>query len=357
MEQIELWRHNQKQIKIPTCATDIVLNGPKNAEIQRAVYKTYDQVYTHKKIMVSVSGGYDSDIVTDMIIRCGGKEKTVFVFNDTGLEYNTTKEHLFYLEERYGIKIIRLKPKKAIPTCCRKYGVPFWSKYVSSMIYRLQKHNFQWEDKPLDVLLEKYKNCRSALRWWCNDFATETGNLSRFNIEWIPGLKEFMIEHPPDFKVSARCCELSKKLPAHEYLISGAFDLNVTGVRKAEGGQRATAYKSCFDEKIGEADNFRPLFWMGNQDRDMYRRFYGIVRSDCYEVWRMSRTGCAGCPFGKEFEQELELVKIFEPNRYRAMLAVFGQSYGYTRRFLEFRAKMRIKQGPDFESQTKIEGV
>lgn len=225
------------------------------------------------------------------------------------------------------------------------------------MIYRLQKHNFQWEDKPLDVLLEKYKNSRSAIRWWCNDFATETGNPSRFNIEWIPGLKEFMIEHPPDFKVSARCCELSKKLPAHKYLISGAFDLNVTGVRKAEGGLRATAYKSCFDEKTGEADNFRPLFWMGNQDRDVYRRFYGIVRSDCYEIWGMSRTGCAECPFGKEFEQELELVKIFEPNRYRAMLAVFGQSYDYTRRFLEFRAKMRIKQEHQNENQLKIEGV
>ena len=41
-----------------------------------------------------------------------------------------TKEHLDYLEQKYGIKIKRLKPEKPIPTCVKQYGVPFLSKYV-----------------------------------------------------------------------------------------------------------------------------------------------------------------------------------------------------------------------------------
>jgi hypothetical protein len=51
----------------------------------------------------------------------------------------------------------------------------------------------------------------------------------------------------------------------------------------------------------------------------------------------MKRTGCAGCPFGQRFEEELELAKQYEPNFYRAMVKVFGQSYEYKRKFLEFR--------------------
>lgn len=354
--QTELWKMDNQVTEL---TMDEILSRkvPRSGEIQTAMMKCFDQIHEHEKIMVSISGGYDSDILMDMIIRCGGKRKSTFAFNDTGLEYDATKEHVEYLENQYGVDIIRLDPKKAIPTCCREYGVPFWSKYVSSMISRLQKHGFRWEDKALDVLIEEYPNCRSALRWWCNDFATENGRPSKFNIEWTPGLKEFMIQHPPDFPISARCCEWAKKRPAHDYLINGGFDLNVTGVRKAEGGQRSTTYKSCFDRNFGEADNFRPLFWLSDRDKDQYRRFYGIIRSDCYEVWGMKRTGCAGCPLGKAFEEELELVKLFEPKRYRAMLAVFGRSYDYTRRFLEFRKNLKIKAPQKDKMQTEIEGV
>lgn len=352
MEQIKLWSNKQLVIENPYCATDLVIKAPKNAEIQNSIYKCFDHIQEHEKIMCSISGGYDSDIIMDLIIRCGGKDKTTFVFFDTGLEYNATKEHINYLEERYGKEIVRLKPKKAIPTCCREYGVPFWSKYVSDMISRLQRNGFQWEDCGFDALLYKYPKCKSALRWWCNEW----GDGSKFNIDYIYGLKEFMIKNQPTMAISAMCCNKAKKEPAHKMEESG-YDLLCNGVRKSEGGKRATTYKSCFDDNFGKADNYRPLFWWTDLDKEIYRKYYGIVRSDCYEVWGMRRTGCAGCPFGKNFEDELELVKLFEPNRYRAMLAVFGESYEYTRRFLEFREKMKIKSKSNDDEQTEIEGV
>ncbi len=58
----------------------------------------------------------------------------------------------------------------------------------------------------------------------------------------------------------------------------------------------------------------------------------------------MDRTGCAGCPFGKEFEQELDLVQQYEPKRYRAINAIFGESYEYTRQFMAFREKMKLEK-------------
>lgn len=357
VSQISLWDDQPLEIEPPACLTDLLVTSPKNTEIQSTICNCYDHIKNHKMIMCSISGGYDSDIVMDLIIRCGGGDKTAFVFNDTGLEYDATKEHIAYLARRYGVDIVRLSPKKAIPTCCREYGAPFWSKYVSSMISRLQRHGFCWEDKPLVVLLSQYPNCRSALRWWCDDFKTDTGRPSKFNIEWTHGLKEFMVRYPPDFPVSARCCEWAKKNPTHDYLIAGGFGLNVTGIRVEEGGQRSTSYKSCFDKAFDGPDNYRPLFWWTDKDKEMYRKYYRIVRSDCYEIWGMERTGCAGCPCGKDFEAELDLVKVFEPKHYKAMCAVFGQSYDYTRRYLEFRKCLKIKTAKKDETQTEIEGV
>lgn len=310
-----------------------------DVEVLNILLKAYSHIKNHHKILCSISGGYDSDIMLDMLERFGGHGKTTYIFQNTGLEYKATKQHLEELKARYGIEIIELKTEKPIPTCVKSYGVPFWSKYVSQMLQRLQNHNFQWEAEPFEVLYAKYPRCKAALRFWCNAFETKSGKASRFNIEYVRGLKEFMIANPPDFRISSKCCDYAKKDPAHAFLSAGNFDMNCVGVRKAERGARSTAYTSCFDRTFAGADQFRPLFWMTDSQKENYRQHFGIQRSDCYEVWGMKRTGCACCPFGKDFEQELALAQIYEPNMAQAAMRIFGKSYEYTKKFMEFRKR------------------
>ena len=320
---------------------DLIEGSPDNLTIQDALGKCWQMVRGHEKIMVSVSGGADSDLMMDLFIRCGGKEKTTFVFHNTGLEYEATKRQLRRLEEKYGVTIQMNPPVKPIPLSVREHGVPFWSKHVSECIMRLQKHDFQWEDGTLDELLEKYPRCKSALRWWCNEWKLESGAPSRLNISWVWGLKEFLMANPPAFKISPKCCHYAKKAPAEKYSKAGDFDLECVGVRKAEGGDRATVYSACFSRGFGGPDKYRPLFWFSAEDKAVYDAHYGVEHSDCYTVWGMKRTGCAGCPFGKDFEEELALAEKYEPKFHKAMLKVFGQSYDYTRQFLEFRKGLK----------------
>jgi hypothetical protein len=61
------------------------------------------------------------------------------------------------------------------------------------------------------------------------------------------------------------------------------------------------------------------------------------MHSACYSEYGLCRTGCAGCPFGKDFEKELEIIENYEPKLYKAVNKIFGESYAYTRGFLEFR--------------------
>ena len=157
-----------------------------------------------------------------------------------------------------------------------------------------------------------------------------------FNIKRNRWLKEFLILNPPKFKISSKCCQYAKKDVGKKVIKEGNYDLDIIGVRKAEKGNRATAYKSCFDENCQGYDNYRPLFWYTNSDKEDYENHYGIEHSKCYTEYGLSRTGCAVCPFGRVFEQELEVIQNYEPKLFVAVNNIFGDSYEYTRKYREF---------------------
>ena len=113
----------------------------------------------------------------------------------------------------------------------------------------------------------------------------------------------------------------------------------IQGVRKAEGGVRATAYRSYFDSVTGGPDQYRPIFWFRKADKEAYERVFGVSHSDCYAVYGLTRTGCACCPFGRDFEAELASARKYEPKLYAAAVRTFGESYRYTREYLAFAAE------------------
>ena len=321
---------------------------PKNKTIVDNFIKAYSTINnsSYKKIVCAVSGGADSDIELDIVWKCDKDKKVEYVWFDTGLEYQATKDHLKLLEEKYSIKIISYKAIKPIPTSCKQYGQPFISKNVSEMINRLQRYNFQWEDEPLEILLQKYCKwddkkkdwigCKGALMWWC-----DANQSSQFCIKHNKWLKEFIIQNPPQFKISSRCCKYAKKDVVNKLISDEGYELNIFGVRRAEGGIRSTSYKSCFDNGVNGHDNYRPLFWYTNTDKEQYEGHYDIKHSKCYTEYGLKRTGCAGCPFGKDFEFELEIIEKYEPKLFKAVNNIFGDSYNYTRQYREFCNQQR----------------
>lgn len=116
--------------------------------------------------------------------------------------------------------------------------------------------------------------------------------------------------------------------------------LLLTYVNMEEGGTRAAAYKSCFDEKLDSCDEYRPIFWYRNETKEKCFTHYGICNSKCYSKYGLKRTGCAGCPFGRDFEFELQVIKKYEPKLYVVVNNIFGESYEYTRKYREFSKDM-----------------
>ena len=122
---------------------NLLLDKINNPVIGKALLTTFHKLNYegYKKVLCSISGGSDSDIVVDIITKCDNNKIVDYVFFDTGLEYQATKEHINFLENKYNINIEILRPKIPIPLSCKRYGQPFLSKRVSEMISRLQNHN------------------------------------------------------------------------------------------------------------------------------------------------------------------------------------------------------------------------
>lgn len=104
-----------------------------------------------------------------------------------------------------------------------------------------------------------------------------------------------------------------------------------------EGGVRKNAYKSCFDNNVDKYDRYRPIFWFNDDDKMCYRKLRNISNSKCYTIYGLKRTGCCGCPFGRNFEYELQILEKFEPKLFKAVINIFKDSYEYTRLYNEFK--------------------
>ena len=312
----------------------------KNEAILKSFIKSYSIINrpTNKKILCSISGGADSDVMLDLIYRVDVDKKVEYVWFDTGLEYHATRDHLEYLEKRYGIQIQRERATKPIPLCVKEYGEPFLSKFVSQSIEALQRYDFAFEDEPYDKLIIKYPKIPGYLKWWCNEYPYKN---SIYNINYHKYLKCFLMNYPPEFKISAKCCKYAKKNVSDSLIKSVGYDLVITGIRKAEGGIRSAIYKNCYSE--GEK-KYRPLFWFTNDDRYIYEKAFNIKHSNCYTRYGFSRTGCVGCPYNRNLLIDLSRIKRNEPRLYNAASNVFANSYEYTSRYRRFVRQMKNKE-------------
>ena len=212
--------------------------------------KTKSVMDQHSRILVSVSGGSDSDDMVDVVehLKPGSGCEVDYVWFNTGIEMDATKAHIRYLKGRYGIEIHEESGKKKVAAAVRSVGYPFYSKQFSEYIERLQKHNFKWEDKPFDVLYAEYPQCKAALRWWCNNWKAEPHRPLQTEIASAAYLKEIMVRNPPTFSISKKCCDLAKKSAGDLARKKYAAGIQFIGVRKAEGGARSTNYKSCMSD-------------------------------------------------------------------------------------------------------------
>ena len=315
----------------------------------------------HPNAICSYSGGADSDIMLDLIESARklnpSLPKVKYVFFNTGLEMKAIKDHVKETAKKYGVEIEEVRPKVNIVQATRQHGIPFVSKIMSGGLSEWQKKGIplsivdeynEAEDKAAKrrELKERYPKCESVINFLC---CCNAAGEPRPNIQLVINSSKYMLdfikEFPPDFKVSAKCCDYCKKQVAHR--VQKNYEMIITGERRDEGGMRSVPRKDntslCFTETAGGQFRLRPLYYVSDSDKAWYKETHGIKYSDAYEVYGLSRTGCCGCPISYRATDDLEMIGKYEPNVVKAAWNIFGKSYEYRRKYNEYKKK-RMEQ-------------
>ena len=315
----------------------------------------------HPNAICSYSGGADSDILIDLIERTRKIFKSLppvkYVFFNTGLEMKATKDHVKAVAEKYGVEIEEVRPKINIVKAAREHGIPFVSKIMSGGLSEWQKKGVplsiadeynEAQDKATkrQELKERYPKCQSLINFLC---CCNSAGEPRPNIQLVINSSKYMLdfirECPPDFPISAKCCDYCKKQLAHR--VQKNYEMVITGERRDEGGMcsvpRSEQWNEtntmCFAQTGDGKYRFRPLYYVSDKDKAWYKEYYGITYSDAYEVYGLTRTGCCGCPISYKAVDDLEKIRPYEPNVVKAAWNLFGQSYEYRQKYNEYKAQ------------------
>lgn len=322
------------------------------------------RIRQHPNAICSYSGGADSDILIDVIERT----RTTFdlppikyVFFNTGLEMEATKRHVKETGKKYGIEIEEVRPEINIVKATREHGVPFVSKIMSAGLEGWQKKGIplsiadeyaQAEDKAAkrQELKERYPKCETTINFIC---CCNSKGEPRPNIQLVINANKYMLdfikECPPDFPISAKCCDYCKKQPAHR--VQNGYEMIITGERRDEGGMRSVPRSEqwnetntmCFAETSDGKYRFRPLYYVTDKDKAWYKDYYGITYSDAYEVYGLTRTGCCGCPISYKAVDDLEKIRPYEPNVVKAAWNIFGKSYEYRQKYVAYKEQRKVE--------------
>lgn len=327
----------------------------------------------HQNAICAYSGGSDSDIMIDIIERTReifSLPPIKYVFFNTGLEMKATRDHVKATAEKYGVEIEECRPKVNIVQASRKYGIPFVSKIMSAGLSEWQKKGIPLtiaqeyelaEDKAAKrkELKERYPKCESVINFLC---CCNSKGEPRPDIQLVINsskyMRDFIGEYPPDFKISAKCCDYCKKQVAHR--VQKDYDMIITGERRAEGGMRSVPRKDntalCFTETRSGQYRLRPLYYVTDKDKAWYKEYYGIRYSDAYEVYGLTRTGCCGCPISYKAIDDLEKIRPYEPNVVKAAWNIFGKSYEYRMQYNEYKRIRKYRENEMKSVSNVIDG-
>ena len=223
--------------------------------------------YGEENFYLSFSGGKDSTILHHLIDMALPNNRIPRVFINTGIEYNLIVEFVKGLAEKDD-RFVILKPTQPIKPLLEKYGYPFKSKQHS--------HN---------LMVYQHSGIGKSIKRYLGIIESNT----KFR---CPKCLEY--QFTPDFKLkcSDKCCQKLKKEPIHKWEKASNRKIAITGMRKSEGGKRASIKGCILTDKNGNIKRFHPLLVVSDEWENWVVKEKQIKLCDLYQPpYDFKRTG------------------------------------------------------------------
>lgn len=289
------------------------------------VIKATDQKYDlQHNAYLSFSGGKDSTILHYLLDLALPGNRIPRVFMNTGIEYQYITEFVKELASKDD-RFVILQPTQPIKPMLEKYGYPFKSKEHS-----LRVHQF---NKGLNSnYIKKYISGYD-----------HNGKKSTFV---CPKTLLYQFKEKGKYNYSNLCCFKLKKEVAHKWAKENKKRIILTGMRAEEGGNRKRLGCIITDKK-GKLLKFHPLIKVNDEWENWFIEKENIKLSKLYyPPFNFRRTGCKGCPYSLDLEEQLEIMEIYLPNERKQCEFIWKPVYDEYRR-LGYRLK-KVEQGKLF---------
>jgi hypothetical protein len=191
----------------------------------------------------------------------------------------------------YRYADVILYPTMKMSEIKEKYGIPCFTKFQDDYIHRYQKGS------------------RTPHTMSC---IYGSGTIYKLNKTAKTKLLDGSLH-----KISDKCCKYTKKEPVRRYEKQTGLK-PIIAVRGAESILRKNAYRTCLDSR----GRFTPLYDFSDEMVCAIYEIYSIEKPKVYEV--LNRTGCIGCPYGRNILKELSIVT---PAQRKYAIDSFGESY------------------------------
>lgn len=261
--------------------------------------------YGENNFYVSFSGGKDSTIIHHLVDMAIPGNKIPRVFINTGIEYVDIAAFVRSLAASDS-RFVIVNPIKPINQVLEKYGYPFKSKEHSLKIG-------QWQKGMKSPNIIKYVQGDSTFS--------------------CPRCLRYQGEQGYPLHLSNQCCYKLKKEPAHAYEKRSGRSIPILGLRIDEGGQRSN-HKGCaiFDKK-GKLMKFKPLNPVSDEWEAEFIRRNKIRLCDLYyPPYNFKRTGCKGCPYAIDLQEQLTTMSLYLPNERKQCEIIWKKVYDEYRR-------------------------
>ena len=147
------------------------------------------------------------------------------------------------------------------------------------------------------------------------------------------------MEDKCDLKISNYCCRELKKKPIAKWEQENNRHVAITGMRKEEGGTRQLISGCVLTDDKGQLKKFHPLLVVSDEWEEWFIKEEQINVCELYKPpYNFKRTGCAGCPFSLDLQEQLEVMEKYLPNQRKQCELIWKPVYDEYRR-INYRLK------------------
>ena len=257
---------------------------------------------------ISFSGGKDNVVLHYLFDLALPNNNIPRVFVNTGIEYDLIVDYVKRLAEK-DKRIIIINSGVNIRKMLEEKGYPFKSKEHSLRVEQFNK---------------------GSNRKFIAKYLWKTSYRGKY---LCPKALLYQFAEMGRYHYSNKCCFELKKKPFHRWQKENNRAITITGMKREEGGNRR-AIKGCvlIDTK-GKVVKFHPLLVVSHDFEDWFIKQNNIKLCDLYyPPYNFKRTGCKGCPFALDLQEQLEVMDLYLSHERAQCEAIWKPVYAEYRR-------------------------